>query len=194
MTDNLYAPPMSMVHDAPAHATADTRFFVIAPRKFLLLFFLTFGFYRYVWWWAQWSHFRRATKQDLWPVARAVFSIFFAHPLNNEIEARRRPGMAAWSPGLWATVYVVAVIAERVADRLLDKAIGELPALLAGIGLLLPVGLSLLRTQQAANEVCGDAGGTGNACLSGANVVWMVLGALAWLVVIAGAVIMVTEA
>jgi hypothetical protein len=53
---------------APEHLgsaeTAGTRlrFYVVAPRKFLILFLGTLGLYLLYWMYAQWACFRRATS------------------------------------------------------------------------------------------------------------------------------------
>lgn len=189
-----YAPPAAVVADVPLPAAAARPFFVVAPWKFALLFGMTVGLYQYYWSYMHWARFRRHTGTPMWPVARAVFSIFFAHSLNGEIDhrLRLRPGFR-WSPGALATLYVVSTLGAAVADRLSAHEVGAPYTSLAGLVLLLPIGYSMARTQQAANAACDDPGGRANARLGWANWIWIALGAVLWGVILIGFGVILTE-
>ncbi len=183
MEDNLYAPPTAnIVADAPA---ADAhRFYVVAPLKFCLLFFFTLGLYQLYWFYMQWARYaRRHPQHTVWPVARAIFAVFFAHSLANRLDeaGRERGERADWAPIATATAYVVCQILGNVSDQLAARNIGLPYSDLIGTALLLPVGLSLLRMQAAANRASGDPHGDGNRRLGPANYVWMAIGAVLWL-------------
>ena len=63
-----------------AVAASPPKFYVVSARKFWLLFLLTGGIYCVAWFYKNWAHFKRATKDDdIWPGPRAVFHIFFVH-------------------------------------------------------------------------------------------------------------------
>ncbi|ALN60618.1 hypothetical protein GLE_5277 [Lysobacter enzymogenes] len=188
MQDNVYAPPASDVV-VPAPSGQGNEFYVVAPLKFCLLFFFTLGLYQLYWFYMQWARYRRRHPgETLWPVARAIFSIFFAHVLAGRIDAavRARGERHDWAPGTVATIYVVSQIASSALDRLSSREIGSPLTDVASLVLLAPVGLSLLRLQRAANLACGDPDGDGNRRLSALNYVWLVLGALLWLSLLAG--------
>lgn len=94
MDDNVYAPPASAVVE-PAPAGADHSFYVVAPAKFCLLFFFTLGMYHVYWFYMQWARYRRGHPEvTIWPVARAIFSVFFAHSLANRLDEAARAGRA----------------------------------------------------------------------------------------------------
>ncbi|WP_394539007.1 hypothetical protein PRJ39_00340 [Lysobacter enzymogenes] len=188
MEDNVYAPPASDVV-APAPSGLGDEFYVVAPLKFCLLFFLTLGLYQLYWFYMQWARYRRRHPgETLWPVARAIFAVFFAHALAGRIDEalRARGARHDWAPGAVATIYVIAQIASSVLDRLSSREIGSPFTDVASLVLLAPVGLSLLRLQRAANLACGDPDGDSNRRLSALNYVWLVLGALLWLSLLAG--------
>ncbi|QWP77754.1 hypothetical protein J5226_04890 [Lysobacter sp. K5869] len=186
MEDNLYAPPASNVVE-PAPSAAGAAFYVVAPYKFCLLFFATLGLYQLYWFYMQWARYRRHSGETLWAVPRTIFAIFYTHALAGRIDAvlRERGERYDWSPGGVATLYVLAQIASTLFDRFtarMDSAAVDLVSL----AMLIPIGLSLLRLQQAANLASGDARGDSNRGFSAANYVWTILGALLWLVMLIG--------
>lgn len=179
MTDNFYAAPAAEVAEiaTPARAAA-TEFHVISLPKFAVLFASTLGLYQLVWWHAHWSRYRRFRNQSMWPVARAIFPIFFAHSLTGEIDQRLQRGSRYdWSPRLLATIFVVAVIAGRIIGRIDDDS----PIMTAAtLATLLPVGISLARIQKAANVACDDPDGRANARFTWGTWTWLVIGVLLW--------------
>lgn len=185
MTENVYAPPQAAVAD---HASEQAPFYVVAPWKFWLLFAATLGFYQYYWMYRHWALQRARTGEAMWPIARGIFAVFFAHGLFGRIQHHAdRVGVALrWSPAALATAYVVLLIAARVFDRLAKRGIWEPNSSTLAVTLLLPLGWTLARAQQAANAACGDPRGTSNARLTGANLVWLALGAVLWSLTVLG--------
>ena len=183
MEDNVYAPPTAnVVADAPAAGAG--RFYVVAPFKFCLLFFFTLGLYQLYWFYMQWARYsRRHPQQTVWPVARAIFAVFFAHSLAKRLDeaVRERGERSDWAPIATATAYVVSQILGNVSDQLAARNIGLPYSDLIGTAMLVPIGLSLLRMQAAANRASGDPRGDGNRRLGPANYVWLVIGAVLWL-------------
>ncbi|MBB3342470.1 hypothetical protein [Luteimonas sp. RC10] len=185
-SDNLYAPPTADVAPAPrATATAAQPFYVVSATKFCVLFFVTFGLYVLYWFYVHWRRWGRTSNETVWPVPRAVFSIFFAHALARRIDQRLRAlGIVrAWSPALAATVYVVFQIGSTVASRLADRGIGVPITDIVSLLALVPIALSMLAMQRAANAACGDPDGAGNRRFTWANWVWIVIFGLIWLLI-----------
>src|SRR5687767_2451938 len=83
VADAYKAPLMDDVNDeeAPAHSEGSAAVYVVAPTKFMLLAFSTMGMYSLYWFYKNWSLRRRAYGLTIWPVARAIFAVFFAHRL-----------------------------------------------------------------------------------------------------------------
>lgn len=185
MDDNLYAPPQAAVADPPALVPA-REFFVVAPRKLLLMYVATLGLYAYYWWYQHWTRYRRFNREPLWPVARAIFPVFFAHRLTDEIDDRlsrlRLP--RGWSPGLLATGFVLLQVTSVVADRLSWYEVLSPWSDVAGLAVLLPIGVLLMRIQRAANRAAGDADAQTNGRLTWANWAWLVPFGLLWLLVL----------
>lgn len=183
---NLYAPPVAEVGDI---ATPDTtEFYVVASRKFFLLFFLTVGLYQIYWFYRHWAQFKRHRKLDLWPIPRAIFAVFFTHSLAREIEARihRSTARFDWSPGAIATTFVILQIASNILDRMAWRNIGFPVTDWISIGILLPMAWLAHAMQRAANVACGDPDGASNAQLTAANWIWMLLGGILWALALLG--------
>lgn len=182
--DNLYAPPRARIADPQTEAEIRPMpFYVVSTTKVLVLSIATFGMYTLYWFWRHWKLHKIDRKLDIWPVPRAVFSIFFAHSLNSEIDHRitRNGARHRWSPGFWATLYVVAVIGSRIANRLPETAISVQAAVLASMVAVFAITASLFHAQRAANIACDDPQALSNNRFTAANWVWIVLGSLFWL-------------
>ena len=186
--ENLYAPPAAEVRALPVAADNAQPFYVVSTTKFRALYFATFGIYGIYWFYRHWQCYRQGRTETIWPVPRAIFSIFFAHALARRIDAQLRLCLRSysWSPALVATTYVVFEIAGNVLGRLDSHAIGSPTTGVLGLLTILPTGLGLLRMQVAANLACNDPQGEGNRRFSWANGLWIVLGLLLWLLVAVG--------
>lgn len=183
---NPYAPPLAQVRDVP---TPDVPgFYVVSSRKFFLLYFLTLGLYGVYWFYRHWAQVKLERRADLWPIPRAIFSVFFTHDLARRIDARlsERGDTYAWSPGALATRVVVLQLATTFLDRLAWKGIGSPVTDCLSILLLVPLAFSTYAIQRAANTAVGDAEGGANSRMTLANFVWLLLGGMWWLLVIAG--------
>jgi hypothetical protein len=185
---NLYAAPASQVVDTQGPAGRSDEFYIVSVRKFCLLFISTFSLYQLYWFYVHWARYRRVHQLSLWPVPRAIFSLFFAHALAGHIdESLRGSGRRfAWAPTTAATVYVVAQLISNLADRIPWPVAAEPIATVATLLMIVPTGWALLTFQRAANTACGDPGGESNRRLTAANYIWLVLGALLWLVIFLG--------
>lgn len=183
---NVYAPPQADLAERAAAARGD-EFYVVARTKFLLMFFVTMGFYQVYWFYRHWALFRRYHDVSLWPVARTLFPIFFTHSLTGAVDHRLKKSSQAyaWSPGLLATAFVMMQIASSLCDRLAWKEIGSPYTDWVAFALMPPIGYVLWRIQDAANHACGQPDGDSNRRITWANGVWLVLGALLWLLVLA---------
>lgn len=180
--DNVYAPPRASLTQEAAEPSGLPPFHVVSITKLVLLYVATFGFYSLYWFWKHWSQHKRDKKLDIWPVPRAIFAIFFANSLNQEIDHRlRRSGKHhSWSPGMWAGAYIMTAIGSRLIKRIPDAVLPPLPSFWVAMLVMALNATALVQAQRAANLACGDPGGAGNSRLTVANWVWLVLGGLLW--------------
>ncbi|MGH8079298.1 MAG: hypothetical protein ACREP7_01905 [Lysobacter sp.] len=189
---NLYAAPAAEVVQAQGPAGRTDEFYVVSMGKFALLFFGTVSLYQLYWFYAHWSRYRRTHQLSLWPVPRAIFSLFFAHSLANRIEESLRGSRSRfdWTPALPATVYVIAQLISNLADRIPWPSSVETIATTLTLLMVLPSGWALARMQRAANAACADPQGESNRRLTPVNYLWIVLGAALWLVMLLGLLVM----
>lgn len=59
---------------------------IISTNKFILLNLLTFNLYAIWWVYTSWRFFKEREDLEIYPVARALFSIFFLYELFNKIK------------------------------------------------------------------------------------------------------------
>jgi hypothetical protein len=179
---NPYAPPTAVDDPRPPGATgeaASSDFYVVAPLKFWALYLATAGVYGLYWFYRNWDGHRRSTGERIWPVARALFAIFFVHRLFRAVDGKLRMHDRAytWQAESLATGFVVATIIERLLDRLSSKSIGSPFTDIAAYVMIPVVGSMLSNAQGAINAACGDPEGASNRRFTALNILWLVLGA-----------------
>jgi hypothetical protein len=174
-------------------AAAGAPMYVVAIRKLVILHVATCGMYALYWFYRQWSDWKQSQPYDsaggrIWPVMRAIFALFFVHALFREVKASGRDDarVAAWDEGATATWLVLTLVASAITSRLSARSIGSPFTDVAELLLMLPEVLLLARAQRMVNAACGDPAGVTNAGFTAANVAWMVLGGVVWLLVAAG--------
>lgn len=189
---NPYAAPEHL--GSPVAAVGPQRFYVVSAAKFLVLYISTVGLYGYYWYYRHWANIRRASQGSEWPVARAIFSVFFVHQLVEEIELRlRRDGTQfAWKPNGTANAIVLLAILGWFLGRASGSQEEIHPSDFAVFALVPVAGLVKLKAQRAANAACGDALGAVNSSFGVGSILAVVLGGLFWLLMAAAGAIMVS--
>lgn len=84
--ENPYAPPQADL-GTPSSA-CQTTFFVVAPRKLVLMVLLSQGMYSFYWLYKHWACYRQATGAKVLPLVRAFFSVFFFYSLVMKISQK----------------------------------------------------------------------------------------------------------
>ncbi len=196
MSSNPYQPPSAdLVDPAPAAPPADALFYIVSPTKFLCLMIGTFGLYAVYWFYRHWKQLDRRDR-GYWPVARGLFSIFFTHSLFREIERERSRQRRTfdWSPYWMANMYVVSTLASSVITQLSNRGLVSDTVDVLSIGLLAPMTWAMYVAQRAANVALDDPDGRGNSRFTWANIVWLALGGVLWLLVLIGVLAIVAGA
>jgi hypothetical protein len=183
-TDVYQAPSAELLNEG----SEPFEFYVASPRKFVILFAATFGLYQLYWFYKNWSLYKKWSGDSIWPVMRAIFSIFFAHTLFRSVDDKlRRQNMAfVGTANGTATIYVALTILSGLSDRLSSHSIGSPYAEFASFLLLPLIGWMLYRAQVSINMASGDKKGAVNSALTVANYLWIALGVLFWIVVLLG--------
>jgi len=107
---------------------------------FCLLSFFTFGLYTIYWFYKCWRFFKDSYEWDIYPVWRAIFTVFFTHSLLETINdlaiEKGRSGIS--NNNTYATGYVVVAIVQRFLDQLIPVSLALVPLLLMPFLFLIP--------------------------------------------------------
>lgn len=189
MNTNVYQTPQANL--VIEQEKDDHMFYVVSPKKFWVLFMATLGIYTVYWFYKNWSQYKKATGDNSWPVARAIFNIFFTHSLFRHIndELKEKHIETDWKHAGLATLYVVVTILERVLDKLAGRGISEITSVLFSLASIPLIGWIFYQAQLRINLACESVNGEDNSNFTAANIIWILLGALLWLVFLVGVAI-----
>ena len=185
METDIYQTPEAILS---REEDGEAEFYVVSRGKFLILYAVTLGMYGVYWFYKNWRQYGAAHSMRIWPLARAIFSIFFAHSLFRfiyrrviEVDEDRR-----WQPNLYATIYVVFDVIVSFFDGSRWLGISETMALTLDLILVFVIGWVLYNAQILANIACADVAGKSNSRLTLANYFWILLCVLIWVLILFG--------
>ncbi len=180
MSNDIYAAPEADLETATLDGS--NEFYVVSPGKFWVMYLLTFGIYQLYWYYKNWALHCQKHEKQAWPVARAIFAIFFTHSLFGAVNQKLVSAKVdySWSPNLLATAYVIMLLADRVFDRLIVPSSESAALAIVSLAFLPLIGFVQYRAQLAINMACGDPQGEGNSGFTGLNFLWMLLGLAFW--------------
>ena len=165
-----------------------TEFFPVSEGKFLTLYILSFGFYGIYWFYKNWSLQQKYIDKKIYPVWRAIFSIFFTHSLFNRINKRAQQveQKHTFNANVLATLFVAAIIASSILDRstlntslLINFSNNSL--IITSLILFFVSAYPLAKVQATVNRINNDMLGYLNHKYSIWNYVLIVLGVLSWI-------------
>jgi hypothetical protein len=168
--------------------TNEMEFYVVSPKKFLILYLGTFGMYTVYWFFKHWNQYKKSSNEDMWPIMRGIFSIFFTHSLFSlfEMKYTYKTGEPPKSINYLATIYVVFAIGCQICSKFSDNGYGNPITFYLSL-LIFPVSCWVLyKAQSLANYAGEDVSGESNSKLTGLNYFWLVLGGIFWLLVLLG--------
>ena len=90
----------------------------VGYRNFIILSILTMGIYDIWWTYRAWRTFKEKDKEDIYPIARAIFNIFFFHALMVKVLdfAKENGYDKTYSPGLLIVAYIVFYFSGKLPD------------------------------------------------------------------------------
>lgn len=173
-------------------------FYIVSRKKLATLFLATFGMYAMYWFYKNWSNYKKhglVTGGDevrsIWPAPRGFFSVFFTHSLFRKVKrhGRDNPTIAAWNDRWHAWRVAGYTLGSETLNRMSAKSpeFGYID--IASFVILVPWLVQILRAQDMINLACGDTAGESNRRFTKANALWIGLGVLLWIVIVAGAVL-----
>lgn len=154
------------------------EFYIVSKKKFIWLYFSTFGFYSIYWFFKNWMIQKKFHRETYWPIMRGLFYIFFTHSLFRQVDKKLKDSdkKYIWDHGGIATQIVILTIASNALGRLAMKYIGSPYTDIGSLALAAVSGVLLLGVQSAINLACNDPEGTSNDKLSPLNIFWIVIG------------------
>lgn len=187
MQDNIYAAPESSLHMIDELPVIQ-EFYVVSKLKFYLLFFCTMGLYGFYWNYKNWKQYKIANNESIWPVARAIFSIFFTHALYGIIDMRavEKDSAYKWSPNLWASLVVISVIADQIAGKFDGDGLLSTGFIFVN---LIARGYFVFQAQKAINIACGDLDGKSNSRLTVLNFLWIFIMPIVFILAVIAAIL-----
>jgi len=169
-------------------AVNEVKLYVVSLNKFLILYLGTFGLYTVYWFYKHWSEYKKSTKEEMLPIMRSIFSIFYTHSLFSHFEFRykNKTGEFPKSINYLATIFVVSTIVCQILSNLSENGYGAPFTFYLSL-LILPIGCRVLyKAQSLANFSGDDVQGNANSELTFANHIWLALGFVFWLLMIFG--------
>lgn len=176
VTDVVWREGMPEWVEAEKALAVEAPFFAVGIRKLVVMSFFTLGLYLLIWFYLHWHTIKAREKSDIWPLPRAIFSIFFIHSLMSEIEAyaAERKFMLAFPKGALTTLYVLLTFAGNLPD----------PYWVLGFGTFIPT-VMIQRQVNALHQAIGVTEDR-NERLRGWNWVFVIGGGLLMLLVLIG--------
>ncbi len=184
--DNIYKTPSAELLDSDSQE-GRRAFFSTSKPKLLVLFIATFGSYSVYWFYKHWEYRKRYFGEDVIPILRGVFYIFFIHSLFERIRSSALVNSieVGFSLGLMATVYLLLDIASRILDKVSQRTdeIGFLD--FASMAIVFLLVIPPYMAQGVANRINQDPDGLINCRFSFYNYLFIIPGAALWLFIVA---------
>ncbi len=157
------------------------EYYVVSVKKFTILFFATMGAYLFYWFYKNWKEYKTYHGNNIWPIPRAIFAIFFIHNLFARVEQTlaAKEKSFDWKPSLLATAYVLVLAASILISIFINITVGAaFPFLSTLISLLVMVinYFLFVPPQKAINLSQEDPAGRNNDKLTPINYLWIAIG------------------
>lgn len=171
----------------------ETPFFPVSEGKLITLYILSFGLYGIYWFQQNWKRQQPMMDKKIYPVWRAIFSIFFTHSLFKRIDqqAVHLPQQHKFNANVLATFFVAAIVASHIIDRLsintdIAQSITNTTLIITSVVIFLFSAYPLAKVQATVNRINNDMLGYLNHKYSVWNYVLIILGIVSWLMLAMG--------
>lgn len=194
--------PLEINHDTPPPVDGESpeysgpQFFPVAEGKLITLYILSFGLYGIFWFYKNWKLQQPLMDKKIYPVWRAIFSIFFTHSLFKRIDqqAVNLARQHKFKANTLATLFVAAIVISNILDRVSIKT-DILPGMTSNTVIIISLVLFLFSTyplvkvQATVNRINNDMLGYLNHKYSLWNYVIIVPGGIFWFLLATGLLI-----
>ncbi len=169
------------------------KYFPVSEGKLITLYILSFGLYGVYWFYKNWKLQQPKMDKKIFPLMRAIFSIFFTHSLFNRINnsAEKLEQKHRFNANLLATFFVAAVIVGNLIDPVsmhtgLLEILTSNTVIITSLLLFIVSVYPLAAVQATVNRINNDMLGYLNHKYSMWNYLLIVLGLFSWLMLILG--------
>lgn len=173
------------------NSSVEPIFYVVSIKKFTILFLATLGLYSIYWFYKNWSLYRTHTNENIWPIPRSIFAIFFIHSLFRHIHEQivSTQKSIPFDPKSNANALVLLTIVSNILGRAAATSNASLGIDILSLAMLMPLLSLYLKAQTAINLACDDTNGASNSELTTSNYIWIAIGAILWVLTIIGVVV-----
>ena len=112
-----------VVEDSTFSGEDQTSYFPVSEGKFLTLYVLSFGLYGVFWFYKNWKLQEPLMDKKIYPVWRAIFSIFFTHALFRRIDqsAAHLDKQHRFNANALATFFVAAIVVSNILENITNN-------------------------------------------------------------------------
>jgi len=169
------------------------EYFPVSEGKLMTLYILSFGLYGIYWFYKNWKLQQPKMDKKIFPLLRAIFSIFFTHSLFNRINksAEHLEQKHKFNANLLATFFVAAVVIGNLLDRI-SASTGVLENLsnntiiISSLVIFLLSAYPLAAVQATVNRINNDMLGYLNHKYSMWNYLLIAFGVIIWVMLALG--------
>ena len=158
--------------------------YVVSIIKCLVLFVITIGGYALYWSYRQWVFYRDARGAEVTPFMRGIFWPFFIMPLFERIQVglQATGEVYRWYPTTRGMVLIGVTVLSFITPLFLDAPSDHRLVFAISVTTLAATTYCFIGAQRAINRLAGDPEGTSNREFTAANILWIMLGGVYWVV------------
>ncbi|MEO0367226.1 MAG: hypothetical protein AAF197_00415 [Pseudomonadota bacterium] len=169
----------------PLKSDYQFKLYTMSLTKLRLMMFFTLGLYALVWFYSHWRKIKTNQSEwnHIWPVPRAIFSIFFTYSLfreiDNHLELGEKPYKWSFETNAW--IFIITSIIFNVAGYFEGEGVDPIFTILLIVLPLAVFIITMSKAQEAANVAAEDPTGAANAGFTLFNYIFIFLGTIFWL-------------
>ena len=166
--------------------TQGTAYLSMPVGRLFVLSVLTWNIYSIYWFYNNWAAIKKAEQSNIWPIARAIFSVLFCYGVFERVmeDAKRREYPSMRDPYILTVVYMGVALLSTIWSKI-ESSLGRIDLLIVVVILVGDI-WPLLVAQRAANFLTRGAEGQKARKIAWWEIVLVVLGAIWMLLVVVG--------
>jgi len=179
--------------DDDANDQNTLEYFPVSEGKLITLYIMSFGLYGVYWFYMNWKLQQAKMDKKIFPLMRAIFSIFFTHSLFKRIDrsAEHLEKKHRFNANLMATLFVAAVVIGNLLDRVsvntgILETLSDNTVIISSLVIFLLSTYPLTAVQATVNRINNDILGYLNHKYTVWNYLLIAAGSILWLMLLLG--------